>query len=131
MNVHGKTSQDVQACILEFTQALGFQSEKNGLFLKYKTKNIRPDFYFPFGRKRGILLEVERGKTTVNNMDLSDIWKCHLCNEAQYLFLLVPKVRPNEKGKVTRVFSRVVNRLEPFFQTGNYINVNGVFIFGY
>ena len=39
----------------------------------------------------GILLEVERGKTTINNMDFLDFWKCHLCEHAHYLFLLVPQ----------------------------------------
>ena len=38
----------------------------------------------------GIILEVERGKTTINNMDLLDFWKCHICAHADYLFLMVP-----------------------------------------
>ena len=32
-------------------------------------------------------MEVERGKTTTNNMDLLDIYKCHICEEANHLFL--------------------------------------------
>ena len=35
-------------------------------------------------------MEVERGKTTTNNMDLLDIYKCHICEEANHLFLFVP-----------------------------------------
>ena len=38
----------------------------------------------------GIILEVERGKTTINNMDLLDFWKCHICVHAHYLILVVP-----------------------------------------
>jgi hypothetical protein len=38
----------------------------------------------------GIILEVERGKTTINNMDLLEFWKCHICAHADFLFLMVP-----------------------------------------
>ena len=43
----------------------------------------------PIGES-GIILEVERGKTTINNMDLLDFWKCHICSYAHGLYLLVP-----------------------------------------
>ena len=76
-------------------------------------------------------MEVERGKTTNNNMDLLDVWKCHICEEANYLFLLIPNVRQNGKGGKTQTFSPVVKRLHSFFIKENYINVNAIFIFGY
>lgn len=130
-NVHGKPSHGVQACIIDHAAKIGFQSEKRGLFSKYKTSNLRPDYYLKLSDKRGIILEVERGKTLANNMDLLDLWKCHICDEAQYLFLMVPILRPDENGKNTKVFSKVVERLEPFFFERNYVNVFGLFIFGY
>lgn len=130
-NLHGKPSHGVQACILDYAKGLGFESEKKGLFGRYKTANIRPDYYLSLAEGRGIILEVERGKTLANNMDLLDVWKCHICEEAQYLFLMVPILRPDEKGHMTKVFEKVVERLESFFVKENYINVNGLFIFGY
>lgn len=130
-NVIGRASHEVQACIVDQAKALGFQSEKKGLFTKYKTANLRPDYYLRITEGRGIILEVERGKTLANNMDLLDLWKCHICDEAQYLFLMVPMERPNQKGGKTKVFSKVAERLEPFFLRENYVRVNGLFIIGY
>ena len=62
------------------------------MLLEYENK-LRPDYYRPL-ETSGILLEVERGKTTTNNMDLLDFWKCHLCRHADYLFLMVPQALP-------------------------------------
>ena len=28
-------------------------------------------------------MEVEREKTTINNMDLLDVWKCHICEKCK------------------------------------------------
>ncbi|HEY8227079.1 MAG TPA: hypothetical protein VIG25_17520 [Pyrinomonadaceae bacterium] len=64
-------------------------------------------------------------------MDLLDLWKCHICREADYLFLVIPKRRPTEGGKNESILGRVVNRLETFFQPKNAINVEAVFLFGY
>ena len=80
----------------------------------------------------GILFEVERGKTLINNMDLLDLWKCHICREASILFLFVPRVlRQNEDDAGRRVYTAVVNRLGTFFESGNETNVRAAFIFGY
>lgn len=79
----------VQATFLEFAADLGFRNEATGLFAEYK-KRLRPDYFLALG-DTGILLEVERGKTVTNNMDMLDLWKCHLCASAYYLFLLVPQ----------------------------------------
>ncbi len=105
---------------------MGFQSEKKGLFKEYHTPNLRPDYYLKLD-KGGILLEVERGKTIMNNMDLLDIWKCHICEEANHLFLVVPI----QISHTPNCFNYVVRRLETFFKESNYINIDSVSIFGY
>ena len=80
----------------------------------------------------GIILEVERGKTTINNMDLLDFWKCHICAHADYLILLVPEeLRQNETMTARREFVSVRKRLATFFEPQNYTNVRGLFLFGY
>ena len=76
-------------------------------------------------------MEVERGKTLANNMDMLDIWKCHICNEANYLFLIVPQKRQTEKGAENIIFEKVMDRLDSFFQKNNYLNIDAVIIFGY
>lgn len=110
---------------------LGFTSEKEGLFSKYKNSGIRPDFYKKI-KNTGILFEVERGKTNINNMDFLDFWKCHICSEVNYLFLFVPKLLfQNHKSKPTKPFNLTLNHISSFFQPGNYTNVRGVVLFGY
>ncbi len=92
---------------------------------------LRPDYYRPLG-DTGIILEVERGKTTTNNMDLLDFWKCHLCGRAHYLFLLVPQeLRHNPGMNPKREFQSVARRLSRFFEPGFHTNVRGLFLFGY
>lgn len=126
----GSTSHAVQACLTADLGRLGFQSEKKGLFKNYAVAALRPDFYRPIG-KTGIIAEVERGKTINNNMDLLDIWKCHLCESAEFLFLIVPMERFSERGRSIKAFDQAARRLAPFFQPQNYINVDAVFLFGY
>jgi hypothetical protein len=124
---HAK-SGDIQAIFLSKAEELGFVSEKKALFMNYR---LRPDYYKSLGNGKGIIMEVERGKTTVNNMDLLDVWKCHICSEANYLFLIVPNIRQTEKGGKSHVFNNVVRRLNAFFETGNEVNVDAIFVFGY
>lgn len=62
-------------------------------------------------------------------MDILDLWKCHLCPEAQYLFLIVPIHAQNAGSK--NVFTNVVRRMEPFFLKKHYVDVYGLFVFGY
>ena len=77
-------------------------------------------------------LEVERGKTTINNMDLLDFWKCHLCRHAHYLFLLVPlALKQNPTMSPRNEFAAVGRRLERFLSEGNHTNVRGLCLFGY
>ena len=68
--------------------SLGFRDERRGLFSAYESA-LRPDYFREVGGT-GVILEVERGKTTINNMDLLDFWKCHICEHADYLFSMVP-----------------------------------------
>jgi hypothetical protein len=127
----GASSHKVQAVIMSQMKTLGFASEKRGLFSNYKVAGIRPDYYKPIPGG-GILFEVERGKTLANNMDLLDVWKTHICKEAQHLFLLVPKIRVSAKGAEQKIFNTVANRVETFFaDVITPIDVTSVHLFGY
>lgn len=129
-NQPGTSSSEVQRVFEDFAEQLGFESEKRGLFANADL-SLRPDYYRPVGNT-GILLEVERGKTTINNMDLLDFWKCHLCPHASYLFLMVPKeLRQNAKMSPRREFATVRRRLSEFFQPANYTSVRGLCLYGY
>lgn len=129
-NLPGVSSADVQETFLPFAAELGFTSEAKGLFLEYGNK-LRPDYFLPVA-SNGILLEVERGKTTTNNMDLLDFWKCHLCRHADYLFLMVPQaLKHNDAMTPKKEYNSVIKRLDTFFVEGNQTNVRAVHIFGY
>ena len=115
----------MQDAFVGHARALGFIRESKGLFASYETSALRPDYYRPLD-DTGILLEVERGKTTINNMDLLDFWKCHLCEHANYLFLMVPlELRQNPSMPPRREYATVVKRLSSFFVPRNYTNVRG------
>jgi hypothetical protein len=124
-------SGEIQDILLKKMNELGFKSEKTGLFSKYKTSALRPDYYKKLGQNKGVIIEVERGKTIANNMDMLDIWKCHICEDANYLFLIVPQIRPTEKGIENIIYDKVIDRLESFFKKSNYLNVDALVIFGY
>lgn len=129
-NQPGRSSGDIQEVFVEEARALGFIDESKGLFKEY-TSALRPDYFMRVG-ETGIILEVERGKTTINNMDLLDFWKCHICAHADYLFLMVPKeLRQNETMSPRREFATVTKRLTTFFEPQNYTNVRGLCLFGY
>ena len=129
-NQPGMSSAGVQAVFLEQARQLGFRDESTGLFAEYLSA-LRPDYFMPIG-ETGIILEVERGKTTINNMDLLDFWKCYICAYADYLFLLVPaELRQNPTMSARREFVTVKKRLATFFEPANYTNVRGLFLFGY
>lgn len=131
VNVPKASSRLVQDAFLPFATELGFRDEAKGLFADYPSSGLRPDYYMPVGDS-GILLEVERGKTTINNMDLLDFWKCHICTSAHYLFLLVPQILiQSETGRVTRPYAAVAKRMASFFVPGNETNVRALHVFGY
>lgn len=131
VNQPGASSSLVQNTFLQQAKELGFRDESKGLFADYPNKGLRPDYYMAI-EGTGIILEVERGKTTINNMDFLDFWKCHICKDANYLFLMVPMTLvQNKTMKPRNEFNTVINHLSPFFQPGNYTNVRGLSIFGY
>jgi hypothetical protein len=130
-NTPGASSNAIQLVFREFALGLGFVDESKGLFAEYDTSGLRPDYFLRLA-ETGILLEVERGKTTINNMDLLDFWKCHLCSHAHYLFLLVPRsLRQNSTMRPRNEFASVSKRLATFFHARNATNVRGLFLFGY
>jgi hypothetical protein len=126
----GGRSQDVQALLRADLEALGFANERAGLFAATPVAALRPDFYRTVGRS-GVIAEVERGKTITNNMDLLDLWKCHICAHADFLFLIVPFARKSEDGTAIKAFEQSQRRLATFFDPRNEVNVEAVFIFGY
>lgn len=130
-NQPGSSSALIQETFSMFAESLGFTSEARGLFSEYATAGLRPDYFMSVGDS-GILIEVERGKTTINNMDLLDLWKCHVCKEADYLFLMVPQaLRQNDQMRPRNEYEAVVKRMSTFFLEGNYTNVRGLVVFGY
>jgi hypothetical protein len=130
-NQPGRSSAHVQSLFLEEATRLGFRAESKGLFQSYESSALRPDYYRPVG-STGVILEVERGKTSINNMDLLDFLKCHICEHASYLILMVPSaLRQNETMTPRREFAAVARRLESFFRPGNYTNVLGLMLLGY
>ena len=128
-NQPNRSSREVQDAFIQEAHELGFKDESKGLFSNYHNRALRPDYYLAID-KTGILLEVERGKTTTNNMDFLDFWKCHICEHAHYLFLMVPKTVLHG-NIVKKEFTAVQKRLESFFNEDNYTNVRGLSIFGY
>jgi len=125
-NVKGTGSQVIQKIIEEIAIPLGFKDVKQGLFKKYKDSGLRPDFYKKI-RKNGILMELERGKTTTNNMDLLDIYKCHICEEANHLFLFVPIEVSHPKN----IYKSVYKKVENFFYEENYLKIDSAIVLGY
>jgi hypothetical protein len=130
-NQPGCSSQQIQDCFSSELLALGFTPEAKGLFKNAPNQLLRPDYYLPV-EDSGIIFEVERGKVTINNMDILDFWKCHLCDHANFLFLMVPlELRQNESMKPRREFNTVQKRLSSFFEPDKYTNVWGLVLFGY
>lgn len=131
-NMPGNSSAMVQRAFLDYTARLDFVDERKGLFVTYESA-LRPDYFCRLG-ETGVILEVERGKTTINNMDLLDFWKCHICEHAHYLFLMVPLrlVQNTKEGAtVRREYETVKRRLGWFFRPENYTNVRGLVLIGY
>ena len=131
LNSPGNSSKKIQDTFIDFAEnTLNFTSEKKGLFNDYLTPGIRPDYYKPI-QNDGIIIEVERGKTLMNNMDLLDFWKCHICHKANHLFLLVPIILAHNPNSSYPCYNNVIKRLSAFFEKDNYTNVHSLTIYGY
>lgn len=133
-HVHGASSSGVQAIASRILRGqLGFVEEvlltpQDGI-----VSRPRPDFYFPLAPGKGVIAEVERGGTVTNNHDLKDVWKTHIAQDAQHLFLLVPNSNWRASGLAReRPFVRVVNRVQAFFgDPRREIDVLSCHIYGY
>lgn len=111
---------------------LGFRSEERDRLAEYEVSALRPDYFLDLPGETGVILEVERGKTLINNMDLLDIWKCHLCRTAHYLWLLVPQQTLNRRGLVReRPYRSVLKRAASFFTPATEVDIRSLTVFGY
>jgi predicted XRE-type DNA-binding protein len=127
----GAKSSQVQDIISSKCKEIGFSSEKKGLFSQLDIPiQLRPDFYIKI-KGAGLIIEVERGKTIDNNMDLLDLWKCHICEQSDYLLLIVPIIKQTKKGTSNNIYKSVIKRVASFFEKNNYVNIKGCFVIGY
>ncbi len=134
LHVHNASSRSIQdhfATLLR--DHLGFEEEvvltpQDGLVTR-----ARPDFFYRFDSRRGVLAEVERGGTTTNNHDLKDLWKAHVSIDAQHLFLIVPNHNWRADGTPReKPFPLVARRLGAFFgDPRREVDVVSVNVFGY
>lgn len=132
-HIHGAQSRAIQALMEVLLLEIGFREEhvlqpQDGFVTR-----ARPDFFLPLGNNRGVLAEVERGGTVNNNHDLKDIWKAHIAEEAQHLFLIVPVSNFKSDGSAReRPFQRVTHRAKSFFgDERRQIDIVSLHVFGY
>jgi hypothetical protein len=133
-HVHRASSSAIQRIVSEllFTE-LGFREEVVLTPQDGFVTQSRPDFFYRLDRGRGVLAEVERGGTTTNNHDLKDLWKAHIAEDAQHLFLVVPNANWNEAGAAREhPYRRVLGRVGAFFGSPRReIDVLSAHVFGY
>ena len=128
LNAPGGSSKDIEILIKDKLGEMGYKHEPKG---EYANRALRPD-YVKKTTTGGIILEVERGKTIDNNMDMLDFWKTHIHKACNYLILLVPvALQHRSNGPITKAFSKVCDRLAAFFEEGNETNVHGLIVVGY
>lgn len=133
-HVVGAQSSVIQAIVAEvLTGELGFGQEvvltpQDGIVTR-----ARPDFVYELSPCRGVMAEVERGGTVNNNHDLKDLWKAHIAEDIQHLFLVVPNSNWTGLGQAReKPYPRVLNRIGAFF--GNprrEVDVLSAHVFGY
>ena len=127
----GMSSKHFQELIKEDLISLGYVDERHQ---RVGLAGFRPDFILDIPGD-GVLVEVERGKTIDNNMDMLDMWKCHVHQDARHLILLVPvwyvKRKTDGGSSQTPTFSKVCVRLAQFFEPENYTNVMTLHILGF
>lgn len=85
-HIHNAKSSEIQNILLPKAEELGFVSEKKGLFIGSSVSALRSDYFLKINENSGIIMEVERGKTLANNMDLLDLWKCYMHRSKFFIF---------------------------------------------
>ena len=134
VHIHRAPSSAVQSIVSTLLREhLGFREEVVLAPSEGFITHARPDFIDALGPGRGIIAEVERGGTTTNDHDLEDLWKTHIANDAQHLFLVVPNANWNEAGAAREhPYARVLVRLGSFFgDPRREIDVVSLHVFGY
>ena len=134
VHIHRAPNSAVQSIVSTLLREhLGFREEVVLAPSEGFITHARPDFIDALGPGRGIIAEVERGGTTTNNHDLEDLWKTHIANDAQHLFLVVPNANWNEAGAAREhPYARVLVRLGSFFgDPRREIDVVSLHVFGY
>lgn len=126
---HGASSSVFQSLVEPVLTSNGFSSE---ISHTVADASFKPDFVMNT-HKFSIMVEVERGKTLDNNMDMLDMWKCHIHPTTRHLILLVPiwYEKQGNSPSCTSTFSRVCRRMAPFFAPGNETNVHSLHVVGY
>jgi len=122
--LHGASSALIQALLTPTLVALHYRDE---VLHRVADVAFKPDFVSKCGL---VMIEVERGKTLDNNMDMLDMWKCHIHPTAKHLILLVPIWYVKQGGR-SATFSRVCRRLGAFFEQGCETNVKTLQLIGY
>jgi hypothetical protein len=121
---HNASSSLIQALVAPVLIEGGYVTE---IHQKVGSSGFRPDFLSDCGR---VMVEVERGKTLINNMDMYDMWKCHIHPTANHLILLVPIWYVRNGGR-SATYPNVCRRLGQFFEEGNGTNVVSLNVIGY
>jgi hypothetical protein len=132
-HVFNAQSAEIQRLVGEMLGLVGFREEVVLTPERGFVTQARPDFFFRLADGRGIIAEVERGGTVNNNHDLKDIWKTHIAQDAQHLFLIVPNCNFKSDGSPReKPFVRVAHRAASFFgEPRRELDIVSLHIFGY
>ncbi len=122
----GASSRLIQNFIEPFLMTRGFKPESRE---RVGLAEFRADFLLTVGA-HSIVVEVERGKTTDNNMDMLDFWKAHIHGAESHLIIAVP-VWYVVTNSVKPTFNSVCRRMSVFFAPANYTNVRSLHVVGY
>ena len=126
LNQPEKASHGIEKELEGLLSGFGFEHEpKKG----YADIALRPDY---INQKLRTIVEIERGKTIQNNMDMLDFWKTHIHPVCRFLVLIVPKtLRHSLGGNPEFPFEKVKKRLGKMFDQNTGTNVWGLVLIGY
>lgn len=132
-HVFGAKSSVIQSLVSGLLTDAGFREELVLAPDEGFVTRARPDFYYSIRPGRGVIAEVERGGTVNNNHDLKDLWKAHIAENAQHLFLIVPNSNFRQDGSPReKPYARVVGRLDSFFgEPRREVDILSLHVFGY